>query len=180
MQGENWSQDYYLKAYKFAAQAHLGQVVPGTAIPYLMHLTFVSIEVIGALRFEPGRDEDLAVQCALLHDVLEDTQTQYSDLSAQFGVQVAEGVLALTKDSRLPKEAQMQDSLRRIRLQPPEIAMVKLADRITNLQPPPAHWGAEKIQAYQLEAIDILSGLGSASRYLATRLGEKIRDYHTV
>ena len=55
MQGDIWSQDYYLKAYKFAAQAHLGQVVPGTAIPYLMHLTFVSIEVIGALRFEPGR-----------------------------------------------------------------------------------------------------------------------------
>lgn len=180
MIGESWSQELYVKAFKFAAQAHLGQEVPGTAIPYLMHLTFVCMEVTAALQREPGRDENLAIQMALLHDVLEDTQVGYAALVDTFGVQVADGVAALSKDSRLPKEEQMQDSLRRIRLQPPEVAMVKLADRIVNLQPPPEHWPAEKIERYQLEAIDILSALGSASRYLAARLGEKIRDYRTA
>ena len=65
-----WSQDQYIKAYQFAALAHWGQFVPGTDIAYIMHLSFVSMEVIAALRTEQGHDEDLAVQCALLHDVI--------------------------------------------------------------------------------------------------------------
>lgn len=42
------------------------------------------------------------------------------------------------------KKLQMQDSLRRIKSQPREVWMVKMADRITNLQPPPGHWSEEK------------------------------------
>ncbi len=38
--------------------------------------------------------------------------------------------------------------------------MVKLADRITNLQPPPGHWGAEKVESNQEEGRDILKELG--------------------
>lgn len=33
----------------------------------------------------------------------------------------------------------MKDSLKRIKKQPKEISMVKMADRITNLQIPPGH-----------------------------------------
>jgi len=47
------------------------------------------------------------------------------------------GVSALSKDEAVPKEKELEDSLHRIREQPAEILMVKLADRITNLQPPP-------------------------------------------
>ena len=69
MQGK-WTQDGYIKAYKFAAQTHRGQVVPGTDLPYVMHLSFVSMEIIAALNTEQGCNENLAVQCALLHDVV--------------------------------------------------------------------------------------------------------------
>ena len=172
-----WSQDTYLETYRFAANAHLGQTVPGTEISYLMHLSIVCMEVIGALRFEPGHDEDLAVQCALLHDVIEDTQVTYDQVNARFGSQVAEGVLALTKNSALEKAPAMADSLERIRLQPPEIHMVKLADRICNLQPPPAYWTTEKRTIYREEARQILAALGPASPYLAARLQSKIDAY---
>ncbi len=174
----NWSQEGYIKAYKFAAAAHHGQTVPGPqGLPYIMHLSFVSMEVIASLAEERGRDENLAVQCALLHDILEDTPITYAQVVEQFGPAVADGVLALTKDATLPKAEQMADSLRRIRQQPPEIGMVKLADRITNLQAPPPHWTAEKITSYREEAIAIHNALQEASPYLATRLCDKVKAY---
>ena len=54
---------------------------------------------------------------------------------------------------------------------------MKLADRITNLQPPPAHWTKKKVAAYKKEARLILAELGEASDYLSERLAEKIRNY---
>jgi (p)ppGpp synthase/HD superfamily hydrolase len=55
--------------------------------------------------------------------------------------------------------------------------MVKLADRICNLQPPPAHWSPERVAAYRTEAQLILETLGDASPHLAERLRGKITNY---
>jgi (p)ppGpp synthase/HD superfamily hydrolase len=172
-----WSQELYLRAYRFAAQAHLGQTVPGTQVSYIMHLSFVSMEVIAALAEHPERDGNLAVQCALLHDVVEDTPVTYAQVEAEFGQPVARGVLALTKDSALDKPLQMPDSLRRIRQQPYEVWMVKLADRISNLAPPPHYWTKDKIAWYREEALEIHAALHPASDLLARRLLDKIEAY---
>jgi (p)ppGpp synthase/HD superfamily hydrolase len=172
-----WAQESYLKAYKFAASAHRGQTVPGTDLPYIMHISFVSMEVIAALRISDGYAEDLAVQCALLHDVIEDTDATYEQLNQEFGIQVADGVLALSKDKTLVKSLQMEDSLKRIMRQPKEVQMVKLADRITNLQPPPDYWTREKISHYREEAIEIYNALREANDLLASRLWQKIEEY---
>lgn len=174
-----WSPNLYRQAYQFAAQAHIGQTVPGTEISYLMHLSFVTMETMTALCQDPPKENpDLAVQCALLHDVIEDTETTYEDVQRQFGTAVADGVLALTKDSALSTKAEkMQDSLQRLLHQPREVQMVKLADRITNLAPPPLHWEDEKRRNYQQEARMIYSVLHPASRSLAERLTMKIKEY---
>ena len=169
--------DLYQKASRFAAEAHAGQLVPGTELPYLLHLMQVSAEVLTALALEPERDADLALACALLPDTLEDTPITYEQLSGRFGEPVAAGVLALTKNSALPKAERMPDSLSRILAQPVEVAMVKLADRITNLQKPPAPWSAEKIAAYKAEAETILDALGHASPTLAARFQKKLENY---
>lgn len=173
----HWSQDGYVRAYRFAAQAHLGQTVPGTDLLYIMHLSFVSMEVMAALSVEEGHDEDLAVQCALLHDVIEDTEVTYKQVAAGFGQPVADGVLALTKDVTLPKHRQMEDSLGRIQQRPYEVWMVKLADRIANLQPPPAYWTLERIAGYREEAGRIYEALQEASPLLAARLLGKMEEY---
>jgi len=55
--------------------------------------------------------------------------------------------------------------------------MVKLCDRITNLQPPPSYWDKAKISTYKLEAVAILDALGESSAYLASRLSSKIKQY---
>lgn len=178
MTSTSWSQEGYIRAYRFAAAAHQGQTITGTTLPYTLHLAFVCMELSAAFRAEPGHDEELGVQCALLHDVIEDTDITYEQIKGEFGQAVAAGVLALTKNEALPKEEKMADSLHRIQQQPPEIWMVKLADRITNLhRPSPPHWSDEKIIRYGDEAVEILEAIGEASPFLAARLQQKITAY---
>jgi (p)ppGpp synthase/HD superfamily hydrolase len=55
--------------------------------------------------------------------------------------------------------------------------MVKLADRITNLQPLPKHWDKEKIKQYKEEANLIHNNLVEANQLLANRLQNKIIQY---
>lgn len=185
-----WSPDMYIRAYRFAAAAHWNsgrrQRVPGTDIPYLMHFSLVAMEVIAALEKEEGINGDLAVQCALLHDTIEDTATTREQLAETFGPAVAAGVQALSKNASvgadLPepqhKARQMADSLERIKQQPTAVWMVKMADRITNLQPPPGHWTPETIGRYRDEARLIHRALKDASPYLAARLQEKIDRFN--
>lgn len=170
-------QDRWLAAWDFAAIAHRTQKVPGREIPYLVHLGAVSMEILVAHLQRPFERIDLAVECALLHDTLEDTDTEEGELVARFGVDVAAGVRALTKVSTLSKPDAMADSLRRIRDQPLEVWAVKLADRITNLAPPPSHWTADKVAAYREEARTILDVLGEAHEPLAARLASRIAAY---
>ena len=180
-----WSPETYITAYRFAAEAHDGQLVPGTRLPYIMHLSFVAMEVMAALAVEHVARPDLAVQCALLHDTIEDTDAAYDDLHKVFGGAVADGVLAMTIDETIGtgldkferRWMQLEDYLNRIKRQPREIWIVKLADRITNLQPPPSHWDEKMISRYRKGAERIHRELASASEYLGERLRRKIDRY---
>ena len=85
--------------------------------------------------------------------------------------------MALTKNEKLPKEEQIKDCLKRIKLLQSEVWAVKLADRITNLQPPPPHWSKERKINYRDEARLIVSELRDGNEYLGRRLEEKIEEY---
>ncbi|EPJ47504.1 MAG: hypothetical protein OFPII_12290 [Osedax symbiont Rs1] len=173
-----WDQDQYIKAWNFATKVHNSQQLPGTDLPYINHLGLVTMEVLAALPHSLFDNPTLAMQCALLHDTIEDCAVSFEQLKSIFGEAVAEGVQALSKNRELgDKATQMQDSLQRIKRQPIEIALVKLADRTTNLQPPPSHWSAEKCLRYCIEAQLIHDQLGDASPYLAARLSSKITNY---
>ena len=73
------------------------RVCGGTELPYLCHPAMVAIEMVAALAHHLDANGDHAVQCALLHDTLEDTKATFEELSERFGVAVADGVLALSK-----------------------------------------------------------------------------------
>ena len=173
----SWSQEEYIRAYYFAAKAHRGQKFPGTGLPYLIHISFVSMEIIAALAVEKVNHPDLAVQCALLHDVIEDTEVPGQKLEEEFGTEVTDGVKALTKKKGGEKLERLRDSLKRIKEQPHEIWMVKLADRISNLQPPPHYWTQTKIAAYWESSTEIHAALKDSSPYLGERLLQKIDNY---
>lgn len=172
-----WNQGLHVRAWRFAAQAHAGQTMPDSDLPYLVHIGSVTLEVTAALAAEGG-DADLALPCAILHDTIEDTATSQAQLQTDFNRRIADGVLALSKDPTIPgKLDQMRDSLRRIREQPREIWMVKLADRIANLSEPRPVWSPERRQAYADEARLILAELGAASKHLQERLEKSIERF---
>ena len=177
-----WSPDIFNKAWYFATLAHDKQTYGGqlkdSHIAYINHVGSVAVEVIWALQTsKESYNADLAIQCALLHDVIEDTQHTYEDIDSQFGKEVADGVLALTKDELISKDNQLIDSIDRIKLQPSEIWIVKMADRITNLYHPPFYWDGEKINAYKEEALVIYNELHTANKCVANRLLNKIKEY---
>lgn len=136
------------------------------------------MEAMAAVVHENAKNPDILVLCALLHDAIEDSSANYDDIKNKFDTEIADGVSALTKNPALPtKIEQMKDSIARIQRQPHKVWMVKLYDRITNLQASPKHWEKDKIAAYHSEAQLILESLGDVSLYLSKRLIKKISEY---
>ena len=101
----------------FAASKHAekNQKVPGTNLPYVVHISNVTMEILLANQISPDFDLDFAIKLALLHDTLEDTSANFDEISKEFGLEVAQGVMALTKNEELPKSERMFDSLSRIK-----------------------------------------------------------------
>ncbi|OFX27400.1 MAG: guanosine polyphosphate pyrophosphohydrolase [Bacteroidetes bacterium GWA2_31_9] len=170
-------QDLYQKAIRFAGEAHKNQKLPNSEISYIVHLANVTNEVIYALQTDTSLNAEFAVQVALLHDCIEDTIVTFEDIENEFSKEVAKAVFALTKNETLEKEIQLEDSVDRILNEPKEIWIVKMADRITNLQKPPDNWTNEKKKNYQNEAQMIYDKLHTANEYIAERFLRKINDY---
>ncbi len=117
------------QASAFAARAHRHQLRKDGRTPYYSHCVRVAMTV--ALKF--GCTNDRVLAAALLHDTIEDTDTDYDNLLKRFGPEVADLVAAMTKDMRLVEsqrepayDAQLADG-------PWEARMIKLADVYDNL-----------------------------------------------
>jgi len=173
------TQELYQKTIVFATKKHLekGQTVPDSNLPYVVHLSNVAMEIMLAYKNSKKSNINLTITLALLHDTLEDTNTTFNEITDHFGIEVAEGVFALTKNSELPKDQQIKDSLKRILKLKKEVWCVKLADRITNLQQPPGNWDKYKIRSYLEEAKQISEALKGANNYLEKRLKHAIDEY---
>lgn len=173
-----YSIDDYKEAFSFALQAHKTQQTPN-GLPYSFHIVSVANEIINSLFFHKISYEEanIAIACALLHDVEEDTPYKVDKhLLVLDNIDViSKGVKALTKDTNLPKQEQLKDSLERLKQQPCCVQMVKLADRITNLDPAPLFWNRAKREAYVKEAKMILEYLKNSNLYLADKLKKQDR-----
>jgi (p)ppGpp synthase/HD superfamily hydrolase len=73
-------QELYQNAMKFAGDKHKDQVVPGTASNYLLHISNVAMEVLMAYSFEKNFDCEFAIQVAILHDTIEDTDADFEEI----------------------------------------------------------------------------------------------------
>lgn len=167
------------EALLFAATKHEGLKMKQPNVSYIAHLQGVCLEAIsGCLNSKANINLEKVIILSLLHDTIEDTDTSYEEIKEKFGKDIAEGTLALTKDQKLPYEKQIYDSLNRIKKQSIEVSIVKLADRIFNLKDIPLQWDYEKVETYKEQAMLILKELGSANKYMAKRLQEKIENYH--
>ncbi|MDD5387333.1 MAG: FliG C-terminal domain-containing protein [Sulfuricurvum sp.] len=168
-----------IEAITFAAKAHGAQMTP-MGFPYLHHLMSVATHTMVGTRNDGFsiEDQENAIIAALLHDTIEDTAIEYHDVKEAFGETIADAVSALTKNKLVgDKQAQMEDSLSRIKAKPRWVWCVKLSDRITNLTGVPAHWDEAKKQKYLSEARVLWSALHEASEDLSERLLRKIELY---
>jgi (p)ppGpp synthase/HD superfamily hydrolase len=87
------------RAVSYAARQHAGQTRKDGQTPYFAHPVRVALIV----RHVFDVADETSLTAALLHDLIEDTKTDYDDLLEEFGREVADAVAALSKDSRLPE-----------------------------------------------------------------------------
>lgn len=163
-------------AFAFANYRHRLQRLPGSELPYISHIARVCFELM-LLRDLESYDSEFALIVAALHDTLEDTDATEGQILDLFGASVLSAVKALSKDDSLPKDEQMEDSLNRIVVEPVEVHLVKLADRISNLDRPPVTWSREKIFKYRESSIMIYERLRNAHKGLSSKLLLKIEKY---
>lgn len=168
-------QQLYNQAWLFAAQAHLGQTMKASPLPYATHVAMVANELIFADRHESVGALEIALPAALLHDVVEDTDVTQQAVAEVFGEQVASTVASLSKNLIEPYSEERY--LQGIAAHSREAAVIKLCDRITNLQSAPSEWTHAKRSSYLAESAQILSTLGHAHGYLRERLVATMASY---
>src|SRR5258708_5377110 len=120
------------RAVEFAT-AHHGDQRRKTGVPYLEHL----LEALQILVEGAGVTSSDVLVAAVLHDVVEDTPCMLADVAAEFGPRVAELVGWVTIPDAGPgedRQAVRQAHLRRLRDAPRDARLVKLADRMSNVQ----------------------------------------------
>jgi guanosine-3',5'-bis(diphosphate) 3'-pyrophosphohydrolase len=118
-----------LNAIAFAARAHEGQRRKDGRTPYVSHVFRVTL----IARHLFGVDDPQVLLAAVLHDTIEDTTTDFDDLSERFGKQVAEWVAALSKDKRRKDEEREEEYCRTLSASPWQVRVCKLADIYDNL-----------------------------------------------
>ncbi len=121
------------QAYKFADEAHLGQI-RNSGEPYITHPIAV------AAQCADWKLDAQAMMAALLHDAIEDCGVTKPELVERFGSPVAELVDGLTKLDKLhfnTREENQAESFRKMLLamaRDVRVILIKLADRSHNMR----------------------------------------------
>jgi (p)ppGpp synthase/HD superfamily hydrolase len=114
------------RAFEVAGAAHLGQM-RDEGTPYIVHPLRVAVSLVDELEIYSTK----LVCSALLHDVIEDSDTTREQVAEMFGEEIAEVVWLLTKLEAVSLPAY----LRAIEAAPNTGApLVKLCDRLDNLR----------------------------------------------
>ena len=124
--------DAVAKAVEFAVRYHGDQTRP-TGAPYAEHL----LEALEVLVRGAGVTDPDILQAAVLHDVVEDTPCTIDDVRRAFGGRVAEMVGWVTKPEPaegVDRKAAKEAYLSRLKDAPDDAVLVKLADRVSNVQ----------------------------------------------
>jgi len=122
-----------LKAFGFAAKAHQGQQ-RRSGEPFIMHPVGVATICAGL------RLDEQTIAAALLHDVVEDTDTDLATVRDEFGDEVARLVDGVTKLTRVQFQSREQTEAENYRkmvvamAEDVRVILVKLADRLHNLR----------------------------------------------
>jgi len=165
------------KAYVFATKAH-GDQMRHSGDPYYAH----PIEVAGILA--TLKLDTASICTALLHDVLEDTDTTYDEMAKIFGAEIADLVQGVTKLGTLElsvpnasREKQQAENFQKFVLamsKDVRVLLVKLCDRLHNMRTLEFHPKQASRERIARETLDIYAPL--ARRIGVDRICSELED----
>lgn len=166
------------EAVDFAVRWHGGQTRPAGE-PYIEHLleaTRVLVEAIGITDID-------VLRAAVLHDVVEDTACTLDEVRERFGGRVATLVDWVTKPPR--REGQSREEARagylaRLREAPHDAILVKLADRLSNVQRLDTHPRPEKARGYYDETVRCVLPLAEGHPWFRDWYGSWRAEFRTL
>src|SRR3954467_11881012 len=121
------------RAFRFAADAHEGQQ-RRSGEAFIRH-PWGAAKILAELR-----QDEQTIAAALLHDVVEDTETEIDEVRTEFGDEIAqlvEGVTKLTRihfQSREQAEAENYRKMIAAMVGDERVILIKLADRLHNMR----------------------------------------------
>jgi GTP diphosphokinase / guanosine-3',5'-bis(diphosphate) 3'-diphosphatase len=129
----NVDRDLLERAYVFACEAHESQQ-RRSGEAFILHPLGVA-RILAALRYD-----DATIAAALVHDVVEDTETSIEAVRTEFGDEIArlvEGVTKLTRIHFASREQAQAENYRKMVMAMAEdyrVILIKLADRLHNMR----------------------------------------------
>jgi guanosine-3',5'-bis(diphosphate) 3'-pyrophosphohydrolase len=121
------------RAFRFAARAHEGQ--QRRSGEDFIHHPWGAAKICAELHLD-----EATIVAALLHDVVEDTDTELEELRAEFGDEIAQLVDGVTKLTRISFQSREQAEAENYRkmivamAQDVRVILIKLADRLHNMR----------------------------------------------
>lgn len=162
-----------LDALLFAAGAHRDQRRKGEDAPYINH----PIEVAALLAGEGGVGDAVVLGAALLHDVLEDTDTPSAEIERRFGARVRRLVEEMTDPPGVPDEEQKRRQTEHAPGMSADAKRIKIADKISNVRDLPNRpWPAERKRWYLDWTERVIAGCRGVSPALERRYDEVLRE----
>jgi GTP diphosphokinase / guanosine-3',5'-bis(diphosphate) 3'-diphosphatase len=162
------------QAIAFAAQKHRCQRRKDGQTPYINH----PIQVLTLLAEVAQVRSDEILAAAVLHDILEDTDTTAAELAAHFGPVVTGMVAEVTDDPHLSGLLRKQRQIETAPRLSAGAALIRLADKAANvndlLEAPPKAWRLERRQAYVLWAEQVVDRCPSVNPALELHAGQVI------
>ena len=125
--------DLIARAFRFAERAHEGQ--ERRSGKSFIHHPWGVAKILAELQLD-----EQTIAAALLHDVVEDTETDLDDLKTEFGeetTRLVDGVTKLTRISFQSREQAEAENYRKMIVAMAEdvrVILIKLADRLHNLR----------------------------------------------
>jgi len=120
------------EARNFAKKKHAGQLRKNGKTTTFSHLE----NVVKNLRKMKITDKDI-ICAGWLHDTIEDTDADFDSIKDIFGKSVAEIVVSVTKDNRLPKKQRETKYVKDLKISSAKAKLVKIADILANVNDAP-------------------------------------------
>lgn len=122
------------EALKIATLAHKNQFRKGSKIPYILHPMEAGV-IAASLSMKNNQVDEEVVAAAILHDVIEDTDLSYQDLSNKFNEKVIRLVRLQSENKYKTWQERKEKTIEALKNNEDiNFEIVTLADKLSNLR----------------------------------------------